>query len=205
MSFIKRVIVLFYVILLMFISAEMLLLSLQLINFTDVARGLSILYFDNTLRLIVAAIALFLVMVNYLFYQIFTVNVHRDKIIAFDNPNGRVSVSLLAMEELVKRMLARNHEIRESKINIKASRKGLNVGIRLNLTSEVSIPNLTSKIQSAVLKKVQDLIGLDESVNVTIYVSKLLPDRTKEVPSEILEEKVKEDSQPSVPFHGYRG
>ena len=142
--------------------------------------------------------------VNYLFYQFFTVNVKRNRIIAFDNPNGRVTVSLSALEELIKRMLSETDEIREAKPSVTASRRGLNIRIRLSLSAENSVPSISSKVQSAVTKKVQDVIGLDEKVNVTIYIGRIYPEVVKEAKKVKKTEPQEENKPTNVPFHGYR-
>jgi len=101
-------------------------------------------------------------------------------IIAFDNPGGRVSVSLNAIEELIKRIISRFSEVREVKSRVSVSRKGLHIKVRLILRAEGSIPEVTSRVQDAVKSKIQDTIGIDEPIDVAIYVGKILPDQGKE-------------------------
>lgn len=140
---------------------------------------------------------------NFVFYRFFSVNIHRDKIIAFDNPGGRVSVSLMAMEDLVRRLLFRISEIKDVKPIIKASNKGLNIKVKLVLRSEGNIPEIASRVQTQVLKKIQDTIGLDEPVNVSVYVGKIIPEKVKQKQSSD-KEPSDDKSGPDVPFRGYR-
>jgi len=186
----------------LFIGSTLVLYTLHYVRLEQVQFLASAIYLDETLRLIFGSLGAGLIVLNYIFYQIYSVNVHRDKIIAFDNPSGRVSLSLVALEDLVKRMLSKLSEVKDIKQNITASRKGLFITIRLILRSEVNIPEITSKVQELVKKKIQDIIGLDEPINVSIYIGKIIPEKIQG--KSILEEKEKEKSEPNIPFQGYR-
>jgi len=203
MSFLRRIAVLLSVTLGMFVSSLILIYVLNWLDYEDVSNVLFVLYHDEQLRMIFALLAGVILLQNYTFYRYFSVNVHRDKIIAFDNPSGRVTVSLVAMEDLVRRMLIKNDEVKEVKPNIVASKKGLQVKIRLVLRSDVNIPELTSKLQNAVKQKIQDTIGLEESLDVSIYVGKISHERFKKQSTS--KEKIPEEKSPTnVPFQGYR-
>jgi len=201
--FLKRLMVLFYVTIVLFISGFMLYFALNIVPFGDFVRYSEMLYQDHDLRWLTGILAGIMLLCNLFFYRYFSVNVHRDKVIAFDNPSGRVSVSLLAMEELIKRMLIRRPEVKDSRVKITASKKGLDVKIRLIIKAEANIPDLTFKIQDIVKRKIQDTIGLEEPINVAIYVGKILPEKIKGTKDET---KPPEEDQapPPVPFQGYR-
>ncbi|MFT5170130.1 MAG: putative alkaline shock family protein YloU, partial [Candidatus Omnitrophota bacterium] len=167
-------------------------------------------YNDENSRIAFAILAGVVFIMNYLFYSLFTINVHRDKTIAFDNPEGRVSVSLAALEDLVKRTIHSVEEIKDGKSNIVASKKGLHVKIRLSIRSDVSIPEMSSQVQELVKDKIQDTIGIDEKVDIAVYISKIIAESTlktrkKEgVVKKSKEDKNKgEDQEPQVPFQGY--
>lgn len=203
MKFLTRIAVLFYVTMVLFLSSFVLLFVLNQIEVSGVLNLLSLIYFDETLRFIFAVMAVVLLFFNYIFYQTFTVNVHKGKTIAFDNPSGRVSVSLGAIEELTKRVISKTPEVREVKSKISVSKKGLLIKITLILRVEGSIPELTSRVQELVKKKVQDAIGLDEPIDVAIYVGKIISDQGKEKRPPKKEEAQKELER-NVPFQGYR-
>lgn len=205
MDFIKRMAVLIYVTLILFIGSFLVLFSTGWLSPDQVFDALKAIFADEQLRAIFGGVGAFLLVINFIFYQIYSVNVHRDKIIAFDNPSGRVSVSLMALEDLVRRKMMQIDEIKEVKPNIKATRKGLQVSIKMMLKTEVSIPEISSKVQSQVKDKIHDLIGLEETVSVSIYVNKILPDHSsdnkkKDKPLK----KIQEPAEAPVPFRGYR-
>lgn len=203
MKFLTRIVVLFYVTLIMFLSSFVLLFVLNYIDIQNTVNLFSVIYYDEALRMAFAVGACALLLLNFIFYRAFTVNIHREKTIAFDNPAGRVSVSLGAIEELTKRIISRVSEVREVKSKISASKKGLLIKIKLILRAEGSIPEVTSRVQELVKRKIQSTIGLDEAIEVAIFVGKILPDQGKEKQPPKKEGPQKEPDQ-NVPFQGYR-
>lgn len=203
MKFFTRLAVLFYVTLILFLASSAILYVMHIIRFQDIVQSLFIVYLDENLRVIVASVAGGFLFVNYLFFRLFSVDVHGEKVIAFDNPAGRVTVSLAALEDLIRRVLARMSEVREARAEIRASKKGLNVKVRMFLSTEVNIPETTSRVQEVAKRKLQDIIGLNEPVNVTVYISKILQERIKEKrPSKPRD--ADDESETRVPFQGYR-
>ena len=203
MKFLTRIAVLFYVTFVMFLCAFILLFVLNFIEMRSVMNMLAIIYYDEPLRMIFSVAACGLLFLNYIFYRVFTVNIHREKTIAFDNPAGRVSVSLGAIEDLTKRVVSRISEVREVKSRISASKKGLHIKIKLILRAEGSIPEVTSRVQDLVKRKIQDTIGLDEPIEVAIFVGKILPDQGREKKAPKKEDSAKPSDQ-NIPFQGYR-
>lgn len=203
MNFLKRLTILLIVTGVMFFSSTLLLLTLQMMDIIAIRDVLTLIYFDGNLRLIFGVIASILLIANYVLFSVYSVNIRRDKIIAFDNPSGRVSVSLSAMEELVRRLLAKHPEVKESRVSIVATRKGLQIKARVTLLSDVNIPGLTSRIQAAITRKINDMIGLEEKIDVAIFVGRILSQEPPVPEGEgVLADNVDEQN---IPFHGFRG
>lgn len=203
MNFFTRIVVLFYVTFVLFIGCVAVLFVLNAADLTGILNLLTIVYFDPAMRLAVGGGAFGLLLINYVFYRSFSINQSREKIIAFDNPAGRVSLALPALEDLIRRTISRLPEVKEGRVGIKASKKGLGVKIRLALCSEVNIPEVTSRVQDITKRKIQDIIGLDESVNVTVYVGKIFLEAAKEKASP-KKKDAQSLSEENLPFQGYR-
>ena len=203
MNFITRIAVLFYVTLTLFFGSFVILYVFHFVEARAVLDLCTAAYSDERLRLIFGGAAGALLLINYIFYQVFTVNIHKDHTIAFDNPAGRVNVSLMAIEDLIRRVISRAAEVKEVKSKISASKKGLRIRIKLILRAEGSIPEVTSRVQDLVKRKVQDAIGLDEPIDIAIYVSKILVDQDKER-KRAKEEEPQKEPERQIPFQGYR-
>ncbi|MBI5150527.1 MAG: alkaline shock response membrane anchor protein AmaP [Candidatus Omnitrophica bacterium] len=203
MNVFTRLTVLCYVTIILFLGCFALLYALNIIPYKGVLDLLFVVYFDDNLRAVVGGVAVGLLLINFLLYRQYGINVHKEKVIAFDNPAGRVSVALGALEDLIQRTLSRFPEVKEGKVDIRASKRGLNVKVRMVLCSEVNIPELTAIVQDTAKRKLQDMIGFDEPLNVTVYISKILPERVKEKKPGRKEEG-EERPDVHIPFQGYR-
>lgn len=201
MKFFTRIAILLYVTFMLFSSCFILLFVLDVVDPRLIVEALNAIIADDNLKLSLGIMSVVLLLINFGVYRYFSVNVHRDKIIAFDNPSGRVSVSLLAIEDLVKKLLVKMIEVHEVKTAIRATRKGLIVKIKMTVRADINIPDMTTKVQDMVKEKLQDTIGIDEPMDISIYVNRIVGDPQKEKVAKPKEDK---DTTTFVPFHGYR-
>jgi uncharacterized alkaline shock family protein YloU len=203
MKYLTRIAVLFYVLVVFIFSVFMLLAALNKVNVEYVAQIVQFAYFDLAARIMFGWLAVAMIMITLAYYRIFVITSYEDNMYAFDNPNGKVSVSLSALEDIVRRTILKRPEIKDARVNIKIHRKVLITQIKLILCSEVNIPEVTSKIQHVAQNKIHNTIGLDEKVSVVMYVGKILPGKIKEKAKAEIPEEV-EHVDPAIPFQGYR-
>ena len=203
MNFFVGLAVAFYVTMILFMTCLTVLFVLNVIPLDFFNMILGAVYQDEQLRIIVGSAAVILIFLNYVFSGLISGNRQRERTIAFDNPSGRVLISLRALEDLVKRLISQTPEIKEARSSILASRRGLNIEIKTVFRTDVNIPETTSRLQEMVKNKIQDTIGIDEKITVRVFVSKILnePIRLKQNLSKLPDE---EKPEPNIPFHGYR-
>jgi uncharacterized alkaline shock family protein YloU len=198
MSFIQRMLVLLYVSLVLFLSCFILLVIFGVIDLPKINYFFYTMTHIENLRIAWASIAGALIVINFAFFKIYTVNVHRDKTIAFDNPSGRVVVSLFALEDLIKRTVIRNTLVRDCKPSVVVTNKGLQIKIKIALQADVNIPETALEIQNLIVRKVQDVIGITEPISVFIVVGRIVVDQPKD------KSGGSEKLEPNIPFQGYR-
>ncbi|MCX5681710.1 MAG: alkaline shock response membrane anchor protein AmaP, partial [Candidatus Omnitrophica bacterium] len=104
------------------------------------------------------------VVLSFLFSRVIIGVQQKERTIAFENPVGRVSISLSALEDMIKRTILRIPDVKEIKSNIRATKKGIDVTCRLVLKAEGSIPDTTSRIQDLIKSRIQEILGLEENV-----------------------------------------
>ena len=92
MKLISRIAVLCYVTVVLFISISVLAFVFRIIPLKSVIDGLTFIYYDEKIALIIIASTFVAILVNYMFFNVFSSKQQRGKTIAFDNPSGRVSV-----------------------------------------------------------------------------------------------------------------
>ncbi|MEW5895263.1 MAG: alkaline shock response membrane anchor protein AmaP [Candidatus Omnitrophota bacterium] len=194
-----RLAVLFYEVVILLFVCFLSLFVAHIIPRDLTQEILDIIYYEPKMRLLFGLIALLLLIKTHLMAKTIYGVHQKERNIAFDNPEGRVSVSLAAMEDLIRRVVLQAAEVKEVRTSILAGKKGLNVQARLVLSGDVNIPEVSSRVQKTIQRKIQDMIGLEESILVEVDVTKIIP----QVSIKKKEEKPISPSQ-SGPFEGYR-
>ena len=201
MSFLTRLAILFYVGVISVVCGVAILFVTRVVLLQDIFDLMGRAYDEDRLRLIVGLVSGGIIFFSFLFARLIFGHHAQERTIAFDNPSGRVSVSLNALEDLVRRIILRVPEIKEVRSGILATKKGLEVQSRIILRTEVNIPELTNHLQEMIKSKIQDTIGIEEKVIVKIHVVKMVTDETK---VKRQKDEPEERPTPTIPFQGYR-
>ncbi|MBF0532451.1 MAG: alkaline shock response membrane anchor protein AmaP [Candidatus Omnitrophica bacterium] len=199
MKFLTRLIVEFYVIGILLIGVFLVLFSAHLIDFQILAHYLKVAYTDEKLKTGLTITGFVLLVLNFIVYRAFYLSQRRDRLVTFDNEAGRVSVSLLALEDLLEQCVEQLPEVKDVKIYLRTSRKALWAKARLELRSDENIQHVTGRVQDIIRRKAQDAIGVDEAIKVMVHVSRISPDKQSDK---------KNSGDPynrgNIPFQGYR-
>ena len=155
-------------------------------------------YFDNQSGAIAGICAGGIMFMSFLLARLIYGSRQMERTIAFENPTGGVTVSLTALEDLIKRLIVQMPEVKEIRPYMIANRKGLEVDIKLVLRHEVNIPELTARFQDLVRRKIEEAVGMEGKINVRVHVIK--------ISLEDIKSKNKDEFQipTQAPFHGYR-
>lgn len=172
--------------------------SLHILSADDITAILQYSYDTQNVRLIIALTGLLLIIISLSFAQIIMGKIQQERTIAFSNPSGQVTIALSAVEDLLRRLTANIREIKETRPAVIATKKGINVNLRLVLLSETNIPELTSRVQELTKSKLIEILGVDESINVKIHVIKIISDEAKKK-----KEKEPHGQEPPIPFQSY--
>lgn len=203
MRFFTRIAILFYVVTISTLGA-LIIASVFVLDqaFLDkIDYYLQLLASDIQLKTIVGLTGLLFILLSLIFARIISGARQKERTIAFDNPSGRVSISLVAMEDMVKRLILRESEVKEGRPNIIATKKGLDIEARLVLKADVNIPEVTSRLQNLIKDKIQEMIGIEEAVTVKIHVVKITADEGKFKRSK---SDYPDKTETNIPFQGYR-
>ncbi len=202
MRFLSGLVHFFYALIVTLTSCIVILFVAHSISFEQVEHYLRLAYQSDKIRLYAGLISGALIFLTFLFEQIISGRQQKERTIAFDNPMGRVSVSLSAVEDLVKRVGYRQPEIKELRTMILATKRGLQIEVRLTLKSEVNIPEMTGRLQEIIKNKIQETLGVDEPVNIRMHVVKFVSESEKGRRGKEAEKETTEEL--AVPFQGYR-
>lgn len=159
-----------------------------------------LLYIQNNFsaRVIIFLSGILLMLISFSFAQLILGKFQREKTIAFATASGEVTIALSAVEDLIKRLAGIIPEIRELRPDVKASKKGIEVDLRVVLRSEANIPELTTRLQEMTKSKIQEVLGLEEQIIIKIHVAKIISQEEKDK-----RKKESEKAEPTIPFSGY--
>lgn len=175
MKMFNNLVLFFYTLIFLIIGASLIAISIHTVSLESVIVALQYTYTTPNLRVITALVGLFLIIVSITTAHLTTAKMQRGKTIAFTNPGGQVTVSLAAIEDFIRRLISQVPEIKELKPNVVASKRGIEVTNRVILFSDTNIPQVTERIQALIKKRVQEMLGIEDTINVLVHVAKIIP------------------------------
>ncbi len=116
----------------------------------------------------------------------------QNKNISFESKEGKVNITLVAIEDMLKKMLEERDEISHIKVNVCLRKKNILVQTKGYLNYEVNLVDFTKEIQEKVKEKIQILLGEDKGVEVNLQIRKI----------RVSEGKGKDENL-EVPFRNY--
>jgi len=191
--------IMFYAVVIIMIGLAFIVFSLNLLLPQDINSLLIYAQTSSNSRLAIGFSGLLLILISFSFAQIILGRFQREKTIAFTTSSGQVTISLSAVEDLIRRLAGVIPEVKELRPNVVANKKGIIVDMRIILRSEANIPELTSRLQDITKSKIQEILGLEEQVIIRIHVAKIAHD---EKDNRRKRDFDKEDPS-AIPFSGY--
>jgi uncharacterized alkaline shock family protein YloU len=149
----------------------------------------------QNINLIIGGIGLFLVIASVSLVQIAIGKVQREKTIAFNNPDGQVTVSLTAIEEFIKRLASSITEVKDLRSSVTAGKKGIEIDTRVTLWADANIPQTTENIQAIIKNRIQEMLGIEENIEVRVHISKIIKKEKKSA-------KKRDEASKPAPFRG---
>lgn len=174
MKMFNNLVLFFYTLIFLMIGASLIAISIHTVSLESVVVALQYIYVTPNLRVITALVGLFLIIVSIITAHLTTGKMQRGKTIAFTNPEGQVTVSLAAIEDFIRRLVSQIPEIKDLKPSVVANKRGIEVSNRVILFSDTNIPQVTERIQTLIKKRVQEMLGIEDTVNVLVHVAKII-------------------------------
>ncbi|MFA6129661.1 MAG: alkaline shock response membrane anchor protein AmaP [Candidatus Omnitrophota bacterium] len=191
--------IMFYAIIITAIGLALIVFSLNLLLPQDINNLLIYAQTSPNSRLVIGFSGVLLILISFSFAQIILGRFQREKTIAFTTSSGQVTISLSAVEDLIRRLTGVIPEVKELRPNVVVNKKGIIVDMRIILRSEANIPELTSRLQDITKSKIQEILGLEEQVIIRIHVAKISHDEKDNRKKRDFD---KEDPS-AIPFSGY--
>jgi len=183
MRFLSGLTLFFYTLVFFIVGGIFVIVSLNIIPQDALIYYLDVLYATINIRFVLGGTGALLILISIMVVNIAMGTIRRERTIAFENPDGQVTISLTAIEDFIKRAIKQLPEVKELRPNVRAGKKGISIINRVVLFSDINIPETTEKIQGIVKTRVQDMLGVDEPINIKVHVIKIVhkDDHNKEV------------------------
>jgi len=191
--------IVFYAVMIMLIGLTLIVFALNLLVPADINNLLILTQSSHNSRVAIGLSGVLLILISFSFAQVILGKFQREKTIAFATSSGQVTISLSAVEDLIRRLAGIIPEVKELRPNVVANKKGIIVQMRVVLRSEANIPELTSRLQDITKSKIQEVLGVDEQIIIRIHVAKIAHDEKDGRRKKDFE---KEDRS-TIPFSGY--
>ena len=163
-----------YIVLFILIGLGLIAFSFHWVPVEIPAGWLEMAYSEKNLRLACFLTGAGLILLNWMYAQLALARFQKQKTIAFENPNGQVTVSLSAIEDFIRRSSQELSEVKELRSDVVARKGKILVRARAVLWSGAHIPDAAERIQSVIKSKVQEMLtGIEEPVIVRVHVAKI--------------------------------
>ncbi len=163
----------FYTLVFLLIGGIFIVVALNIVPQELIIETINSIYASTNTRLILGITGIIIIFISVMVVQLTVGKIQREKTIAFENPDGQVTINLTAIEDFIRRALKQLPEVKELKPSVKASKKGITIINRVTLFSDINIPEITEKIQNIVKTRVQDMLGVEEPINIRVHVVKI--------------------------------
>ena len=100
-------------------------------------------------------------------------NLNKKRIIAFQNPEGEVTISLSAIEDYTRKVAGTISDIKDIRSRVGIGRKGINIVCDASIFSGANIPEVTEKMQQLLKNKLSGMLGVEAKINIKMNISKI--------------------------------
>ena len=164
----------FYTLVFLLVGGLFVVVSLNVLPQEAITETIDAIYTMPNIRLILGLTGVLLIFISVLVVQLAVGRFQRERTIAFDNPDGQVTISLTAIEDFIRRSMKQIPEVKELKPHVRANKKGISVVNRVVLYSDISIPETTEKIQNVVKTRIIEMLGIEEPLAIRVHVVKIV-------------------------------
>jgi uncharacterized alkaline shock family protein YloU len=191
--------IVFYSMVIMLIGFTLVVFAFNILLPADINSLLIFAQSSHNSRIIIGLSGLLLILISFSFAQATLGKFQRERTIAFTTSSGQVTISLSAVEDLIRRLAGIIPEVKELRPSVVANKKGIIVDMRVVLRSEANIPDLTSRLQDIARSKIQEVLGVDEQIIIRIHVAKIAHDEKDNRRRKDFEK----EERVGMPFSGY--
>jgi uncharacterized alkaline shock family protein YloU len=96
-----------------------------------------------------------------------------EKSFSIQNPDGEMRITFSAIEDMLKKSTSRIEGIEDIRPKVVEGKRGLEILSRVSVMEDVSIPQLTMRIQDVVKSQIRDVLGIEEVGAIRTHIYKI--------------------------------
>jgi hypothetical protein len=146
------------------------------------------------IALLLSGLLIILLCLRYLQRTIF----RRERSVTTESSYGKVSITLFAIEDMIKNMLETQNGLSHVRPRIICKKHGIEMIIRGNLSADANFPVFAKEVQEKTREKLQNLLGEEKEIRVKIEIRKMVFKGKKKII-----ESTEEISEPEIPYRYY--
>ncbi|MCF7888369.1 MAG: alkaline shock response membrane anchor protein AmaP [Candidatus Omnitrophica bacterium] len=185
--------ILIYIVLSFSVGILLVIVPTGILNLKHAADYLSqntLANFSSSATLVLIGLIIILLCLRYI--QKMILSNRQNKNISLESKEGKVNITVMAVEDMLKKMLEERDEVSHIKVKVNLKKKIILVQIKGYLNYEVNLVNFTKEIQEKVKEKLEVLLGEDKKVAVNLQIRKIT-----------MKDKKDKLEEPEVPFRHY--
>ena len=173
MIFLKKLVVLIYALLLVCAGAIFALVPFNVVSTEQWTNVISAVSGNLHLQVAVGCVGGILLIIGISAPFRAAKQFQSSRIIAFQNPDGEVTISINAIEDYIKKIADTIADIKDVKSHVTPSRRGINIICDISIMPGANIPEVTEQMQSAVKSKLSGMLGVEEKINIQMNINKI--------------------------------
>jgi len=97
-----------------------------------------------------------------------------EKSITFANPEGKITITVKAIEDFVEKVGQEFSQVIDLKPSIISSKEGISISAKAVLVAGTHVPRLAEGIQHTIKNRIQTILGIENITTVEVHISKLV-------------------------------
>jgi uncharacterized alkaline shock family protein YloU len=151
----------------------LLIMALRIVAVGDMVASVRGLYDDFWSSLQIFVIGCLFICVGLTFAKLLIKQARSQNALVYQSRMGRVTVSLAAIEDIVKKTLKKFLVIKDCKIKVNLEDTELEIVMRLTLWSAMNIPDILREVQEEVRSRLNRVVGADYPLEIKAEVVKV--------------------------------
>jgi len=173
MAFIKKIIALFYMLLMVAVGALLVLIASGAVPAEEWSAMVDQVAVSAAFQITLASVGGILIATGVIIPMRVARKVRQNRQIKFQNPDGEVTISIAAIEEYIYKIAKDIAGISNVKSHVSYNRRGINITSEVTITAGSNIPKITEEIQAEIKNKVRTMLGVEEPINMMMRINRI--------------------------------